>query len=131
MKLPLTGGCLCGALLYEIASAPSMAYTCHCTDCQHLTSSAFSLAITVQDSAFRLTKGEPRLLEKIAESGRVDKMGLPGMRLLAHQQPAAWCIRRRDDPPSAGRYARRHFMAQADRAFLDAKQTALGHNSRR
>ena len=71
MKLPLTGGCLCGALRYEIGNAPSMAYTCHCTDCQHLTSSAFSLAITVQDSAFRLTKGEPRLLEKIAESGRV------------------------------------------------------------
>ena len=32
MKLPLTGGCLCGALRYEIANAPSMAYTCHCTE---------------------------------------------------------------------------------------------------
>src|SRR5204863_402250 len=46
-------------------------YTCHCTDCQHLTSSAFSLAITVPDGAFRLTKGEPRLVQKIADSGRV------------------------------------------------------------
>jgi len=71
MKLPLTGGCLCGALRYEITDAPSMAYTCHCTDCQHLTSSAFSLAITVADSAFRLVKGEPRRLQKIADSGRV------------------------------------------------------------
>ena len=71
MKLPLTGGCLCGALRYEIGEAPQMTYTCHCTDCQHLTSSAFSLAITVSDAAFRLVKGEPRLAQKIADSGRV------------------------------------------------------------
>jgi hypothetical protein len=42
MKLPLTGGCQCGALRYEITPAPSLVYTCHCTDCQRLTSSAFS-----------------------------------------------------------------------------------------
>ena len=71
MTLPLTGGCLCGALRYEISEAPTAVYTCHCTDCQQLTSSAFSLAITVRDGAFRLTKGEPRLLQKIADSGRV------------------------------------------------------------
>ncbi|MBV9587669.1 MAG: GFA family protein, partial [Alphaproteobacteria bacterium] len=70
MTLPLTGGCLCGALRYEISEAPLMAYACHCTDCQHLTSSAFSLGITVRDRAFRLTQGEPRLLQKIADSGR-------------------------------------------------------------
>ena len=71
MTLPLTGGCLCGALRYKISEAPTAVYTCHCTDCQQLTSSAFSLAITVRDGAFRLTKGEPRLLQKIADSGRV------------------------------------------------------------
>jgi hypothetical protein len=70
MKLPLTGGCLCGALRYEIDEAPAMTYTCHCTDCQHVTSSAFSIAITVPDSAFRLTTGQPRLLQKTADSGR-------------------------------------------------------------
>jgi hypothetical protein len=70
MKLPLTGGCLCGALRYEISEAPTAIYTCHCTDCQQLTSSAFSLAITVPDRAFRLTKGEPRRAQKIADSGR-------------------------------------------------------------
>src|ERR1041384_7940995 len=75
MKPPLPGGCLCGALRYEIANAPSMAYPCHCTDCQHLTSSAFSLAITVQDSAFQLTKGEPRLLQKIAERSEERRVG--------------------------------------------------------
>lgn len=71
MKLPLSGGCLCGALRYEIGEAPLVTYTCHCTDCQRLTSSAFSMAITVRDSSFRLTAGQPRLVQKTADSGRV------------------------------------------------------------
>ena len=70
MKLPLTGGCQCGALRYEIAQAPLMTYTCHCTACQQITGSAFSLAIIVPDSAFRLTKGEPRLVSRVADSTR-------------------------------------------------------------
>ena len=71
MNLPLTGGCLCGAVRYEIVEAPVLTYTCHCTDCQHLTSSAFSMAIIVPDSAFRLTAGEPRLTYSTADSGRL------------------------------------------------------------
>ena len=47
MKLPQTGGCLCGKIRYEITEAPRLVYTCHCTDCQHLTSSAFSIALAV------------------------------------------------------------------------------------
>src|SRR5204863_2805666 len=69
MTLPLTGGCQCGALRYDITAAPSMTYTCHCTDCQQLTSSAFSLAITVPDSTFRLTKGETRQVQAPAARG--------------------------------------------------------------
>src|SRR5260370_9255854 len=70
MKFPQTGGCQCGALRYEITEAPRMVYTCHCTDCQRLTSSAFSMAIVVPAEAFRLTRGEPRSLQKTADSGR-------------------------------------------------------------
>jgi hypothetical protein len=71
MKFPQTGGCQCGALRYEITKAPRMVYTCHCTDCQRLTSSAFSMAIVVAPEAFRFTQGEPRPLQKTADSGRV------------------------------------------------------------
>ena len=71
MKFPQTGGCQCGALRYEITQAPRMVYTCHCTDCQRLTSSAFSMAIVLAPEAFRLTQGEPRPLQKTADSGRV------------------------------------------------------------
>jgi hypothetical protein len=71
MKLPLTGGCLCGEIRYQIAEAPRLVYACHCIECQRLTSSAFSMAIVVADAAFRLTGIEPRALQSIADSGRV------------------------------------------------------------
>ena len=71
MKLPLTGGCQCGALRYEVGEAPLSTYTCHCTECQRTTGSAFSLAVVVPDRAFRLTKGEPRLVQRTADSGRL------------------------------------------------------------
>jgi hypothetical protein len=70
VKLPLTGGCQCGALRYEVSAAPLATYTCHCTECQRTTGSAFSLAIVVPDGAFRLMKGEPRLVQRTADSGR-------------------------------------------------------------
>jgi hypothetical protein len=69
MKLPQTGGCLCGKIRYEISEAPRLVYTCHCTECQHLTSSAFSIALAV--ASFRLTGDEPQPLESTADSGRV------------------------------------------------------------
>lgn len=72
MQLPLTGGCHCGAVRYEITSAPILTYTCHCTDCQRITGTAFSMAIIVPESSFRLIKGEPRPVERIADSGRVN-----------------------------------------------------------
>jgi hypothetical protein len=51
MQLPLTGGCLCGAIRYEIAEPPFAVYTCHCTDCQRITSSAFSIGMVVPAEA--------------------------------------------------------------------------------
>jgi hypothetical protein len=71
VKLPQTGGCLCGKIRYEITEAPQLIYTCHCVDCQRLTSSAFSMAIVVNHAAFRLMGIEPRLIQATADSGRV------------------------------------------------------------
>jgi hypothetical protein len=72
MKLPQTGGCLCGALRYEITRAPKLVYTCHCIDCQHLTGSAFSMALLVADESFRLSGVDPRPLDHVADSGRTN-----------------------------------------------------------
>ena len=72
MKLPLTGSCQCGKIRYEITEAPQLVTTCHCTDCQRITSSAFSLGIALPEAGFRLTAGEPRALQRMADSGRLN-----------------------------------------------------------
>ena len=43
MNLPQTDGCQCEKIRYEITQEPNLVYVHHCTDCQHITSSAFSL----------------------------------------------------------------------------------------
>ena len=70
MKLPQTGGCQCGALRYAITASPNLAYTCHCTDCQRLTGSAFSTGLVVAAEAFSLTQGETRPFQRTTDSGR-------------------------------------------------------------
>jgi len=72
MELPKSGGCQCGKIRYEITEAPQLVYTCHCTDCQRLTSSAFSIGLVVGETAFRLSGIEPRPLQRTADSGRVN-----------------------------------------------------------
>ena len=59
MKLP-PAGCQCGKIRYEITAAPTLVYTCHCRDCQRLTSSAFSVGIVVVEAGFRLVIVEER-----------------------------------------------------------------------
>jgi hypothetical protein len=59
-SLPLTGGCSCGAIRYEIASFPLLLYTCNCTNCQRMSGSAFALNMPVATNGFRIVKGEPK-----------------------------------------------------------------------
>jgi hypothetical protein len=72
MKLPQTGGCQCGQIRYEITEAPQSVYTCHCTDCQRLTSSAFSMGLVLAETAFHRSGIEPRSLQRTADSGRTN-----------------------------------------------------------
>ena len=72
MRLPQTGGCQCGKVRYAITEEPQSVYTCHCTACQRLTSSAFSMGLVVAETAFRLSGVEPKPLQRVADSGRVN-----------------------------------------------------------
>ena len=69
ISLPQTGGCQCGMLRYEITETPRMIYTCHCTDCQTLTGSAFRINIPAPAEHFVLRSGTPKSYVKTAESG--------------------------------------------------------------
>ena len=57
---------------YAITEEPQSVYTCHCTACQRLTSSAFSMGLVVAEAAFRLSGVEPKALQRVADSGRVN-----------------------------------------------------------
>ena len=70
MRFPKTGGCQCGAIRYEVSEAPHQVYTCHCTECQPLTGSAFSMALVVAGTAFHFAGTQPRSLQRKADSGR-------------------------------------------------------------
>jgi hypothetical protein len=71
MKLPQTGGCQCGTCRYEITAAPIAVYTCHCTACQKVTGSAFSMAVLVDDAAFTLTGTGLQAVHRTADSGGI------------------------------------------------------------
>jgi hypothetical protein len=62
------GSCHCGKITYEAEVDAEKVGLCHCTDCQTLTGSAFSLFVPVAKGKFRL-RGEPRIYLKTGESG--------------------------------------------------------------
>ena len=47
----ISGGCLCGAVRYESSAEPLGSAICHCTDCQHVSGSAFSVNVVVPASS--------------------------------------------------------------------------------
>jgi hypothetical protein len=55
---PLTGGCLCGGVRFELHATPQVAGYCHCTRCQGRTGSAASAQAIVDGDAFALVRGE-------------------------------------------------------------------------
>ena len=58
---PLQGGCLCGAVRYEITAPFLSAGHCHCTRCQRRTGTGSSVNGRVPQSGFRLLAGEEEL----------------------------------------------------------------------
>ena len=55
----LTGGCLCGALRYEIDGTGESASHCHCGMCRKASGAAFVTWISVAHERFRYTQGAP------------------------------------------------------------------------
>jgi hypothetical protein len=68
-SLPITGGCGCGAVRFEITEALPSAVYCHCTRCQRRTGSAASASALVAPGSFALTAGEEQLRSWAPEGG--------------------------------------------------------------
>ena len=58
LTAPLTGGCLCGGVRFEVTHAPLVALYCHCTRCQRRTGTAASANARIAPGALRITAGE-------------------------------------------------------------------------
>ena len=68
-ELPLTGGCNCGAVRFEITEAPASASYCHCRRCQRRGGAAASPNIQPVPGSFRVTAGEDRLRAWTPDTG--------------------------------------------------------------
>lgn len=55
---PIQGACRCGGVRFQIASQPIITMACHCTGCQRMSASAFSLSAAFAKDAFSVTEGE-------------------------------------------------------------------------
>ena len=56
--LPLTGGCLCGGVRFEVTEPLLFASYCHCTRCQRRSGTAASAQARVAPGSLRVTAGE-------------------------------------------------------------------------
>jgi len=50
--LPWTGACRCGRVKLTVSAPPLLTMACHCTGCQRMTASAFSLSVAVPAEGF-------------------------------------------------------------------------------
>jgi hypothetical protein len=57
----IEGRCRCGEIRFAVDGPPLVTMACHCTGCQRMTASAFSLSSLHLGKAFRLLAGEPVL----------------------------------------------------------------------
>ena len=113
-ELPLTGGCGCGAVRFEISERLVASVYCHCTRCQRRTGMAMGGGARLAPGSLRVTQGaehlgawQPGGLDKEfctqcgsavfardGESGDVKVVRLgaidgdPGIRMSAHQYVA-------------------------------------------
>jgi hypothetical protein len=56
--LPLTGGCLCGGVRFEIDAPLGPASYCHCTRCQRRTGTASSVQARIAPGSLTVTQGD-------------------------------------------------------------------------
>jgi len=71
MSAKLTGGCLCGAVRYELSEAPVWSHNCHCSRCRKSGGAAFASNLFFPQQALSFSKGEELLSAfKVPEAER-------------------------------------------------------------
>ena len=57
-ELPLTGGCLCGGVRFEVTEPLVSAGYCHCTRCQRRTGTGAAASARIAPGSLRIVEGE-------------------------------------------------------------------------
>ena len=63
------GGCLCGAITYEVAAEPINMWNCHCDDCRKTTGASFATNIFINAEDLSIHKGTPSTYQNTSDSG--------------------------------------------------------------
>ena len=67
--MKIDGGCHCGNITFVADIDPNGVRICHCTDCQHLTGTAYRVNVTVPKDKITFSGGKAKTYIKTAESG--------------------------------------------------------------
>ena len=115
--LPLTGGCNCGAIRFEVTEPLVTASYCHCTRCQRRSGAAASPSAHPALGAFRIIEGDDKLrVWKPQDGGEKWFCGECGSSLFgfnpSHADPIAIRMGTFDDDPGI-RPSVRQFVAYA------------------
>ena len=66
---PLTGGCNCGAIRYEIGAPPLAVIACHCTQCRRQSGAAYSVNLVVRAATMMVQGTLDAWQDRDTESG--------------------------------------------------------------
>ena len=69
VELPITGGCLCGGVRFEVTEPPVSAVYCHCTRCQRRTGTAAAVSARLAPGSLRILSGEELVASYVPEDG--------------------------------------------------------------
>ncbi len=67
---PMTGGCQCGAVRYQIRGTPIETYVCHCRECRAQSASAFGISVIVRAADLRVLHGATTTWSRPTDTGR-------------------------------------------------------------
>jgi len=70
MSVSITGGCLCGAVRYEVTAESAFGGNCYCTDCRRASGTGHCSHMGVPGDGYAVT-GALKSFEKPADSGNV------------------------------------------------------------
>ncbi len=104
--MTMMGGCLCGAVRYEIEGSPQFVGRCYCNDCKKETGTGHATVVAVPDAALKVTGALTAFAKPGASGADVVRSFCPkcGTTVLSHPTVMAGVALMRagtlDDPSS-------------------------------